>query len=203
MESMGRAARLPGSWGRGQRIRGLLEVDSNITGVRRNSGWKVDRALETRCSRMIPSVMTILATLRRSCYRRRGAGSRRSRTAMWNMGRRSCRGRRRWPCFGQWRETESQGGGRGRLGFSQEDLDPVWLGEGIRGGGIGCLGLALALDQWLKREGKESCHLRALSLEKTTMVELLSTWVRKRTRKKEAALLALFRIFKDQRKKYK
>jgi hypothetical protein len=55
----------------------------------------------------------------------------------------------------------------------------------------------------LKREGKESRHLRALSLEKMTIVELLSTWVRKRTSTKEASLLALFRIFEDQRKKYK
>jgi hypothetical protein len=31
------------------------------------------------------------------------------------------------------------------------------------------------LAQWLKREGKESRHLRALSLEKMTIVELLST----------------------------
>jgi hypothetical protein len=148
-------------------------------------------------------VMMILAALRCSCCCRRGAGSRRSRMVTRNMGRRSYRGRKWWPCFGQWREIENQGGGRGRLGFSQEDLEPVWLGEGIRGGGIGCLGLALALDRWLKRERKESRHLHALSLEKTTMVELLSRWVRKRTRKKEAALLALFRIFEDQRKKYK
>jgi hypothetical protein len=197
MESTGRAARLPGSRGRGRRRWGLLEVDSNIIGVRTNWGWKVDRALKTRCSRMIPSVMTILGALRRSCYRRWGVGSRRSRMAMQNTGR------RRWPYFGQWRETESQGGGRGRLGFFQEDLDPVWLGEGIRGGGSGWLGLALALDWWLQREGKESRHLRALSLEKMTIVELLSTWVRKRTRTKEAGILALFRIFEDQRKKYK
>jgi hypothetical protein len=62
---------------------------------------------------------------------------------------------------------------KGAARVFQEDLDPVWLGEGIRGGGSGWLGLAL--DRWLKREGKESRHLRALSLEKTTIVELLST----------------------------
>jgi hypothetical protein len=107
-------------------------------------------------------------TMRSFKMRRLGAGSRRSRTATWNTGRRKLSRMERLALLGSVKRNREQGWKNGRLGFPRGSRSGLaWGGDKRR--------LGLALARWLKREGKESRHLRALSLEKMTIVELLST----------------------------
>jgi hypothetical protein len=103
-----------GRWEPPERAGGEYLRRESVVNVGRASGK--EREPEERSRRTASSLGSFL----------KGRGSRRSTRRAGtiagvrqteNTGRRSCQGGRRCPCFGRRSETESEGGGRGRLGF--------------------------------------------------------------------------------------